>query len=187
MGTNGYIAINNISLGIGGIQPMSPYAGPVPGLQWQFISSAGTSDLNLATATPNTFIKGNSGNDAISVYSGNNVLDGGTGSNFLVGGTGSDTFFVDARAAAVTWSTFVHFHSGDSGTLWGWQPGVSRISWSDNQGAAGYLGATAHFDIQGNGQITASMTFAGLSVAQVQHYSITAGTVQGNSYWHIAA
>ncbi len=118
---------------------------------------------------------------------GHNVLDGGSGSNFLVGGTGTDTFFVDGRSAAPTWSTLVNFHAGDDATLWGWQPGVSKLNWSNDDGAAGYKGATLEADLAGKGQTNASMTFAGFSADQASHLQISAGTVGGVSYLHISA
>jgi hypothetical protein len=37
----------------------------------------------------------------------------------------------------------------------------------EDQGASGYLGATYHFDLDGNNLIDASFTFAGLSTSEI--------------------
>ena len=101
---------------------------------------------------------------------------------FLVGGTGADTFFADARGGATTWNTIVNFHGGDAATLWGFVPGASTYSWDPTiSGAQGYQGATLRGAIDGT-NVTASMTFSGLSVAQAQGLVLTTGTAGGVSY-----
>jgi Ca2+-binding RTX toxin-like protein len=116
------------------------------------------------------------------------VLDGGTGSNFLVGGTGSDTFFTDARGALVVWNTLNNFHAGDMATLWGFVQGVSSYYWEASPaGAPGATGATLRADIVGGAGrdgsgIDASVTFAGLSVAQAQKLVVSTGTQAAGSY-----
>ncbi len=157
------------------------YTGPVSYLQREY-DYTGTNGVAIAAADPNVFIHGGAGDDAISVMSGQNVLDGGTGSNFLSGGTGTDTFFVDGRGGQVTWGTLVNFHAGDMATLWGFDPAIATRTWSANEGAAGYTGATLHADLNGHGGTTASITFAGLSTADVAKFSITTGTVGGSAY-----
>ena len=157
------------------------YAGPVSYLQREY-DYAGTQGVAIAASDPNVFIHGGPGDDAISVTSGRNVLDGGTGSNFLSGGTGTDTFFVDGRGGQVSWGTLVNFHAGDMATLWGFDPAISTRSWSANEGAAGYTGATLHADLLGHGGTTASITFAGLSMADVARFSISTGSVGGSAY-----
>lgn len=76
------------------------YAGPVAALQSQFIW-AGADGIAVTAATPNVFLHGGAGDDALTATGGANVLDGGGGSNFLVGGAGADggadTFFIDGR------------------------------------------------------------------------------------------
>ena len=52
------------------------------------------------------------------------MLDGGGGSNFLTGAadpSSVDQFFVDGCGNAVTWSTIVNFHPGDSATIFGFK------------------------------------------------------------------
>jgi Ca2+-binding RTX toxin-like protein len=97
------------------------------------------------------------------------VIDGGLGSNFITGGAGTDKFFVDGRGAATssTWSTITDFSAGEQLTIWGYQPGISRFLWVANAGADGYKGATLHGDLDGNGLIDTSVTFSGLSQAQL--------------------
>ena len=175
-----------MTTGISTQQAMTAYTGPVSYLQSQFINF--TSDnVNMATSQQNVFLHSGSGNDALQVTSGHNVLDGGSGSNFLVGGTDTDTFFVDGRNLAPTWDTVVNFHAGGDATLWGWQPGVSKLSWVGSDGAAGYKGATLNADLTGSGHVDASITFAGASADQASHFQVTSGTVGGVSYLHIAA
>ena len=156
------------------------YAGPVTGLANQQIGSAGN-DIVFGTALGD-FINGGTGDDAIDGGAGNDVIDGGAGSNFLTGGAGVDQFFVEGRAAAVTntWNTITDFTAGETVTIWGYQPGVSQFLWVANDGAAGYQGATLHYDLDGNGLIDTSVTFTGLTQAQLP--TPLYGNVGGNDY-----
>ncbi len=159
----------------------APAAGGPSYLQGQYIWS-GADSVAISTATPNVFLKGGSGGDALAVSSGQNVLDGGAGSNFLVGGTGLDTFFADARGGATVWSTVVNFHAGDAATLWGFVPGVSSYAWDQAaSGADGYQGATLR-GVLGAGGPTASLTFSGLGVAQAAGLQISTGSAGGAPY-----
>jgi len=111
-----------------------------------------------------------------------NVLDGGTGSNFLTGAADAssvDQFFVDGRGNAMTWSTIVNFHSGDSATIFGFKPGVGTRPFTENDGANGYKGVTIHSALAGAGTgVTESMTFAGIDGATATaRFSITADTL----------
>jgi V8-like Glu-specific endopeptidase len=122
----------------------STYSGPVAGLEHTYANIT-TDSLDIVATTPDWFITSGSGKDAITVTSGTNVINGGSGSNFLTGGNGTDTFYVDATAPDQDiWSTVVHFHAGDAATLWGVSPATARITWADDQGAAGYGGLTLH-------------------------------------------
>lgn len=160
------------------------YVGPASPIEWQFISQS-NDDMAFSTSAPNVFVHSGSGTDAIQVKTGKNVLDGGLGSNFLIGGDGNDTFFTDARGSGVTWSTLGNFHAGDAATLWGFVPGKSSYYWEANAGAAGFQGATLRADIDGNGSIDASITFAGLSLNQAQHLSTSTGTQQAGPYLYL--
>ena len=161
------------------------YTGPVSYLQSQYIYT-GTDNVNITASVPNVFIKSGPGEDALAAQGGSNVLDGGTGSNFLVGASGADggtdTFFTDARDNTAVWNTLVNFHTGDSATLWGFVPGTSSWAWDGISGAAGYTGATLRSDVHGTGTTDASITFAGLSMAQAQGLQVSTGTVGGQSY-----
>ncbi len=164
------------------------YNGPVQGLTRQYIWNS-ANGVALAASIPNVFIHGGTGDDAISVLGGTNVIDGGAGSNFLVGGTGAgtDTFFVDGRGGAITWSTVVNFHHGDAVTIFGFTA-ASTLPWSANDGAAGYQGATIHSELGGAGTgVNASITFAGISLPQTQSaFTISQGTVGGTPYLYVA-
>jgi hypothetical protein len=164
---------------------MTPYVGPVAGLNDEFISLT-SHNINLSTTRENVFLKSGTGNDALQVESGNNVLDGSTGSNFLVGGTGHDTFFVDDRSApADIWSTVNNFHAGDAATIWGVTPQDFGLTWVDNQGAAGFTGLTLHATAAG--KPTASLTLAGYSTADLSNgrLAISFGQVGGSNYMFV--
>ena len=158
------------------------YTGPVDYLQEQYIW-ANSHNVAISDRSPNSFLKGGAGGDALQVFNGNNVLDGGGGSNFLIGGTGADgdndTFFVDSRGSVETWSTIVNFHPGDQATIFGFHPGVSTLPYTASDGAAGYTGLTIHSEINGAGTgILGSMTFTGITQATADaHFSITTGTL----------
>ncbi len=166
------------------------YAGPVTYLQHEYIWS-GHDGRAVASGAANVFIHGGDGDDAISAMSGSNVLDGGGGSNFLTGGHGddggSDTFFADLRGGQTVWDTVVNFHHGDAVTIWGYQPGVSTMSWGENEGAEGAKGATLHSEIKGTGTgVNASVTFAGLSVAEAQaKFAVSTGNAGGSNYLYM--
>ena len=174
-------AMTDTTTGVSDHPDGTAYAGPVAGLQHQYIY-AGTDSLAIAAQAANVFVHTGSGNDAISVASGNNVLDAGQGSNFLTGGSGTDTFFVDGRGGQVSWGTLVNFHAGDHATLWGFTAGVSSYVWADSEGTAGYTGRTLHADPTGGGGVTTSVTFAGMTAADTAHFAISTGTVGGSDY-----
>ncbi len=170
----------------GAIVTMKPYTGTVAGITSEYINLS-PDNLMLTALGPNVFLHSGSGEDVLTVTGGRNILDGGTGSNFLVGGSGTDTFYLDARAGGFTWSTIVNFHKTDDVTIWGWQAGVSKETWIENAGAAGYLGATLQINLNGTGAATDRLTFAGYTVAQASHFVQEAGSVAGTPYLHISA
>ena len=172
------------------------YSGPVNYLQYQYIWGS-TDSVAISANRGNVFLHGGVGDDALAVQSGNNVIDGGAGSNFLVGGTGSDggadTFFIDGRGAGVSWGTLVNFHHGDSVTVFGFTGGVSTLPLQASDGAAGYTGATIHSELNGAGTgVNASITFAGVSIADAQDvsnggkFSYSFSSVGGTPYMNIA-
>ena len=177
--------------GVSGQTRGDAYAGPVTGLQRQYIWPS-TDGVALASTVGNVFLHGGPGDDALRVSSGTNVLDGGTGSNFLTGATGADggtdTFFVDGRGGGVTWSTVVNFHHGDAVTVFGFQAGVSTRPWTASDGAQGYQGATIHSELGGAGTgVNASVTFAGISQADADaKFTVLTGTVENAPYLYVA-
>lgn len=175
------IAIENGANTPGSMAQASYIDGPAAGyLEWQYISSA-SDTTSMSTSTPNVFIRGGSGSDAIQVTTGRNVLDGGLGSNFLVGGNGKDTFFTDARGG-VTWSTLSGFGNGDAATIWGFVAGTSQFTWEAEAGAEGSKGATLRVDLGNDGSVDASVTFAGLSLAQASQLQVSTGTQEAGAY-----
>ena len=164
------------------------FTGGVAGLTDEFIFPT-PENINIASTLPNAFIRTGSGNDAIIVFSGRNVIDAFTGSNFLTGGTGQDTFFLDARGGGVTWDSIVGFGVGDEVTLWGYVNGVSidgldKNSWRASDGVDPYRGLTVHAKLDGT-NISASITFAGLTLADRANLAVTTGNVAGNDYLYI--
>lgn len=163
------------------------YPGPVNYLHWQYVWG-GADSVNVTASTANVFLRGGPGADALAANSGSNVLDGNYGSNFLVGASGADggkdTFFVDGRGDATTWSTAVNFHHGDSVTIWGFNENQSTFDWTANDGASGYQGATIHAQTAGAGTATnASFTFAGVSFTDVQtKFTVSTGSAGGIGY-----
>lgn len=139
------------------------YTGPVAHLDWQMLGTAGAD--NVAGSAQDDFINLGGGNDAANGGAGNDVLDGGTGSNFLIGGAGQDIFFADGRGGQVAWTTIVDFEKGEQVNIWGWRPGTSRFTWTADDGTAGYKGATLHADLDADGRIDISVTFAGLALS----------------------
>ena len=149
------------------------YEGPVPTLKWTLLGD-GRNEV-IGGSADNDFINLLGGNDAANGGAGDDVLDGGAGSNWLIGGEGNDTFFIDGRNPETTWSTIVDLEKGEWATMWGYKPGTSTLTWVEMGGADGYKGATAHADIDGDGTIDASVTFAGKAVGAMTAVTGTQG------------
>jgi serralysin len=164
----------------GYIEP-TRYTGAVSFLEWQLLGSD-AGDVVIGAKT-NDFISLGVGDDAVRGEAGRDVLDAGLGSGFLTGGADADVFFVDGRNPVATWSTITDFSKaqGDTVNMWGWREGVSQLITSLNDGgAAGYTGATFHYDLDGNRAIDTSITFAGLTTSQVGNPTVN--SVAGNGY-----
>ncbi len=182
----GLVNFTDPATGQSGEEQAQAYSGPVAGLQTQYVWS-GTDPVAIRSDTPNAFLHGGAGDDALQATSGSNVLDGGAGSNFLVGAAGTDggtdTFYVDGRGGATTWSTVVDFHPGDSMTLWGFVAGTSTLPAYVTDGATGYQGATIHSELNGAGSgVNESVTFAGITPSQAANFTTSTGTVSGTPY-----
>ena len=156
------------------------YTGPVTGLVNQYLGGA-KADNVLGTEKAD-FINALGGEDGINGGGGNDVIDGGLGSNFITGGAGVDRFFLDGRGAATasTWSTITDFSAGETLTIWGYKPGVSKFNWLASDGVGSYKGVTMQCDLDGNGLIDTSVTWSGLTQAQLPTQSF--GSVGGNDY-----
>ena len=162
------------------------YAGPVNYLQAQYIYDSAQPATIVAQAS-GVYIKNFIANTAIMAQSGRNVIDAGLGSNFLIGGSGTDSFFMDARGGTAAWNTIANFHSGDVATIFGYQGGTSKYSWTDNAGTPGYTGRTLRIDLPGKGQTSASLTFAGATKSTTDSFVISTGQAGGTSYLTILA
>jgi hypothetical protein len=63
---------------------------------------------------------------------------------------------------------------------WGYRPEVSKLNWAASEGAPGYQGVTLHCDLDGDGVIDTSITFSGLTQAQLPTPGY--GSVEGYDY-----
>jgi hypothetical protein len=141
------------------------YEGPVEHLVYEFIGSS--SGEAVVSTDDNDFVNLAGGDDAADGGDGDDVLDGGVGSNFLTGGAGADVFFLDGRGGEITWSTITDWQAGEQLAVWGWRPGESTAIWVEDAGAEGYRGVTMHADLDANGTIDTSVTWAGLTRADL--------------------
>ncbi len=160
---------------------MDPYQGSIPGLRYQYVE-AGGQPVAVAALASDAYLHTGAGADALTVFNGDNVLDAGAGSNWLVGGAGHDSFDVTATAGAEVWDTVLNYHTGDTVTVWGFDPATSNAAWqSAAQGAAGYEGATLRGGLSGAGT-DFSITLAGLTPDQGRALTMTNGVENGMSY-----
>lgn len=168
-----YFILTDVSDNTSGGYSGSVYSGPVVGVAYQYLNE-GVDNIDITSIAPSSFIHSGSGNDAIDVSAstGINVLDGSTGSNFLVGGSGNTTFFADDRnASGPIWDTVAGLHPGDAVTLWGVSAQDFKLTWTDNQGAAGYTGLT--LAVTSPTTPEASLTLAGYSASALQNGKLT--------------
>jgi serralysin len=176
-GANAPITIDSLR-GSPGTDELMPFL--VQGQQQFALPIAYNGPLNLKYVYPGTdfddVVQGTSandfmnlagGNDAANMGAGDDTVDGGGVNNFLTGGTGRDDFFLDGRFLVPVWSCITDWEIGESLTLWGWNPGVSVGTWSENNGLPGYTGATFFGDIDGNGLVETAVTWTGRSIADI--------------------
>lgn len=162
---NTFFAVMDTASGQEVLQEASVYDGPFSSLQTQWVGT----DQNeiVGGGAGNDFINAGAGNDVVLGGAGNDVLDGGTGSNILVGGSGQDIFFVDGRSGEPVWTIVTDLEAGETVTVWGWQKGVSTLTWEDMGGPDGYRGATAYIDLNGDNRFDMSLTLSGRPVSSM--------------------
>ena len=159
------LTVTNASTGQAVAAAGQVYTGPVIGPLQQYVNIT-PENLNITATTPNWFLQGGSGLNAITAAGGTNVLDGDSGSSFFTGGSGTDIFYVDARTAtAASWSTITNFTAADSATLWGVAASDFTLTWLDGQGAAGFTGVTLAASAAGKSSV--ALTFTGFTLADV--------------------
>jgi serralysin len=170
-GFDGLFAATNRQDGANMLMVGQAYAGPVAGLDWQLLGSG--ADEIFGGTNGRDFINAMAGDDAIDGGGGDDVIDGGTGSNFLTGGYGRDVFFLDGRGGTTTWSTITDWQQPfwmqgqEQLSIWGFRPGVSVLNWAAEDGTAGYRGVTLHADLNGDGTVETSVTWAGRTQAEL--------------------
>ncbi len=161
------------------------YAGAVDNLTTQFIND-GAATLAIVAQQTGMLINTTAADaTAVQLLGGVNVLDMQHGSSFLVSGTGNDTILLHADQAVTTWNTVANFHAGDTIIVYGVDADISTRAWDPNAGAIGYTGATLRFDVDGNGSIDSSLTFAGKSLGDTAAFKLQSGTVGGAGFLSI--
>ena len=136
-------------------------------------------DISAASAT-NPLMASGSGNDRLTGTStGSSVLDGGTGANILTdGGNANTTFVQNGYVAGSTWDFIQNFHGSDEDIIFGFIPGVSRISVEAHGGAGSYTGLSVIIT-PGNGNVEEA-TFIGASESQIRG---TSAVIDGVPSW----
>ena len=175
-----------------GALPLEGLPGAPSYLQWRYNWSS-PNGVALPAFMANVFLHGGDGQDSTQIVSGRNELDGGAGSHFLrARRTGTDTFFTDERGDAPVWNALRIFHAGMLRHCGNSCRGVSGYYWDDQvDEAPGPTGATLRANVVeavgriGDG-IDASITFAGLSVAQAKALHVSVGTQAAGSYLYFS-
>ena len=162
------------------------YQGAIGNLNTQFLYD-GDTPLAIVAQQDGMLISSQAQATAVQLQGGLNVLSMEQGSSFLVSGTGADTFLLHADQAQITWNTISNFHTGDSVILYGFDRSTSARWWDANAGATNYTGATLRLDLDGNGSIDSSLTFAGKTTSDTAQYQFQTGAVGGANYLSITA
>jgi hypothetical protein len=150
----------------------------IAGYSSQFAVVTADSVTLLATS-PNAFLADTSiGYDALVATSGDNLFWTDQTTTLMVGGSGEDRFFV-AAAVPDAWDVIDNFHAGDNAVLYGYQPGVSQLSWSQNAGSA-MLTMTG-------GGATVNLTFLGVAQQTAEAFAQAPGNWQGTPYYSLSA
>jgi hypothetical protein len=157
------------------------YLGPIDNVQTQFLYD-GTAPLAIVAQQSNMLISSNADATAIQLQGGDNLVDVGAGSTFVTSGSGDDVFLFQAAQAQPTWNTIINFHPGDSITVYGFDAATSSDYWDPSAGASGYTGATLRMDLNRDGTVDSSITFAGKTSANIGNFSLTTGSVAGENY-----
>lgn len=161
------------------------YAGPIDNVQSQFLYD-GATPLAIAAQQAGMLISSAATATAIALLGGTNVVEVAAGSGFATSGAGTDTFLLHADQAVTTWNTLVNFHAGDNVTIYG-VPSDANYWWDYSAGASGYTGATLRIDVDHDGTIDSSVTFAAKSLAETSHFTMAPGHVGGMNYLQLAA
>ena len=162
------------------------YQGAISNLNTQFLYD-GDIPLAIVAQQAGMLISSQAQATAIQLQGGVNVLDMEQGSSFITSGTGTDTILLHADQPQTTWNTISNFHTGDSIIIYGFTVGASARWWDASAGAPSYTGATLRLDIDGNGTIDSSLTFAGKTTTDTSYYQFQTGSVGGSNYLLIVA
>ena len=176
--------LTSTATGSSTVAAIESYLGPIDSVQSQFLYS-GTAPLAIVAQQPNMLISSRAIATAVQLASGRNVIDVRNGSTFATSGGGSDEFLFHADQAQVTWNTIVNFHPGDSLTIFGFNAAAGSYYWDPSSGASGYTGATLRMDLNRDGRIDSSVTFAGRAPADISHLSLVTGSVGGSYYLQV--
>ncbi len=173
--------LTSTALGSSTYQQVETYNGAISDIGTQFIYD-GDTPLAIVALQTGMLISSQAQQTAVQVKGGINVLDMQHGSSFLVSAAGTNQFLLHADQPDVTWNTIANFHGGDSVILYGFDPDTATKWWTASDGATGYKGATLRLDLDGNGTIDSSLTFAGKTTADTDRFSMISG-VAGTSHF----
>ena len=162
------------------------YVGALSNVTSQFLYDGDTT-LAIVAQQSGMLISSLAPATAIQLQGGANTLNMQQGSSFIVSGSGSDTLILHADQPQTTWNTIANFHTGDSITIYGFTAGTSSRWWDASAGAPGYTGSTLRIDVDGDGQVDSSLTFAGKTDTQTAAYAAHEGSVGGLHFLTIVA
>ncbi|MCB8875873.1 matrixin family metalloprotease [Acidisoma silvae] len=159
------------------------YTGPLGFLpHGDFFSYNGSDNVNIVASSnaTNPLIASGSGIDLLQgTATGTSVLDAGTGANIDIdGGNGATTFVQNGYVSGATWDFLQNFHGADEDILFGYIPGLSKLTFTDSAGMGSDYGVTATL-LPGNGN-SEEVTFVGVTMADL-HGAAT--TVDGVPSW----
>jgi hypothetical protein len=132
------------------------------------VSYNGSDNVQLsAVSATDPLVATGSGDDLLTgSATGTSVLDAGTATNIETdGGNANTTFVQNGYVAGNTWDFLQNFHGSDEDIMFGYIPGLSKISVQAIGGLASDTGATVTIH-PGNGD-TEEVTFVGVSASQI--------------------
>lgn len=161
----------------------SAYNGPLSFLSHtdaiSYNGSAGINILATANAT-DPLIASGSGVDLLrGTATGSSVLDAGTNANIVIdGGNGDTTFVQNGYVSGTTWDFVENFHGADVDILFGYVPGISKLTFAESGGLGAATGATVTLQ-PGQGNLEEA-TFVGVPLSALHGAAVS---IEGVPSW----